>query len=333
MNNLFSLLPKKTLILIFGLIILLGILLYFLLFGQNSTTVDQTTSGPTIVPQQQRKSQPLKPPFLRPTQDSEGGKFKVVFNLPQGLVLPESVDGVIVRRTLDENLTSSLLSTLNITGEPTVVKNTTSWSSNDRSLLIDTSSGYVLYGQSGGGGQSQPAISIGEIENRAAEFVNDLNFVKVTPNTATTRFYRGENEIVETDNLETADFVEFSYQQAFNNTPIYYQFATPASVSITTDKSGQVLRLQYFNIQPIEIVDSTRIDIEKIKRDVEQGKFTIASIDGSTAVSQGTITVTNARVVYFDDKSTERFYPIILLEGTLQPGSRAVNLYYSILGN
>lgn len=324
--------------LIFGLFFLLAILIYFLIFRQDPTRPNPTALRPTIVPQQQRDNKPSNPPFFRSSPDLNNNiNLNVVFDLPQGQVLPESVDGVIVKRTLDENLILNLLSGLGITGEPRVVKNTISWSFNDKSLLIDTSSGYVLYGQSGDNSkQNQTTMSIEEIERKAVEFINGLKFVNIAPNTANTRFYRGKGEIVETDSFGSADFIEFSYQQAFNNTPIYYNFATPASISVTTDKEGNVLRLQYFNIQPVEVVGSVRVDFEKIKSDVKQGKFTVVNISDSPSlvpVNQGTITITNAKVAYFDDKNSERFYPIVLFEGILQPGTRNVSLYYSIFGN
>lgn len=330
----FSTIPKKTLLLVvFLMIIVVFLLSIFLLQGRQTSTsknnFPQPTSSSTYI-----TPNPQGIPTLRtaPNYTSQSA-YKIVFDVPKGFSLPQTIEKVEVRRNIDNSYLSFLRDSFSLQGDPQINGQLYFWyiTAQKKSLQINTATGFIQYNS-----DDTPLVQveIGQIQavKVAEDFLTKLNIVNITPNTETVIMFGGDGELSETQNEALAKFYEISYIQSYKGTPVYYHFASPARISVFIDKYGNVRSLKYFNIQPIRTLGTADIDLEEVKQRVEKGDYTVVNIEGdpSTVPSNGTITISTATAIHFDDKNNPTLFPTILLEGTLQPTNRKVSLYSSV---
>lgn len=333
--NIFNALPKKTFILVAILAAILVTLLFLLFMQEGQEPRPENTPTPPTIPASTSTPATQKVPVFRSTIESpEKPSYNIVFDIPQGFSLPKTVDNIEVQREINDSFIAFLMDRFDIEGDPVVSGSTYVWLSDDRqrSLQVDRKSGYIQYGTDFTS-PSQTRITPKQAEAIAEEFLNELNVVAVTPNTAQVVMFAGEGEIYETQREELVTMYEVSFVQSYKGIPIYYHFATPATITLLVDPVGNVRSLRYFNIQPVRVVNATQLDLEKVKERVLGGEYVVANISGepNNTPSSGTITINKATVTHFDDKTSPTFYPTILLEGTLQPTNKEIKLYFSVL--
>lgn len=333
--NIFGALPKKTLLLVLVLSIVLAALLFFLFFrsGPAPTTPGKQTQ-PTIPALKTTPATQKIPTFRSSLTGTEKPAYDIVFRLPDGFTLPSTIEKVEVNRELSESYLSFLKSRFGVSGNPIISGSTYYWASPDqkKSLQVDIASGYVQYG-TGETHDTTTKVTVDQAKTSAEQFLKGLNIVSISPNTATVTMFAGEGEPYETQNPTIASSYEVTYLQSFKGVPIYYHFATPATISVFVDAYGSVKGFRYFNIQPMRTTQTTLLSLESVKDQVLQGDYALVRVDGNqeSIPRSGTITVTKATAVHFDDKKSPSFFPTILLEGILEPSGREVSLYFSVL--
>lgn len=334
--SVFNLLPKKTLILIAVLAVIFITLLIVLFLPKNPTPSKNDTSiVPTSSTVKITHTPQRIPVFRSGFETREKPEYRIVFNLPQGLTLPKTIEMLEVSREITDSDTVFLKNRFNIEGDPFISGTTRYWQSDDqkRALQIDVESGYIQYGND----ETTPEerITSQQAKGVAEEFLEKFNLLTIYPNAARVLMLTGDGELSETQNEAAATMFEIYYVLSHDGAPIYYQFATPATVSVLVDSNGKVRGLRYFNIRPIQTTQNTLIDLEEVRARVLSGDYTIVKTDGNqdTIPQSGNITITNASVIHFDDKKNTSLYPTILLEGTLQPSGRNISLYVSVLNN
>lgn len=333
----FNVLPKKTLLLVLALGLILIFLVMFL-FSQNKTGQknENPQLQPTIPVAALTPASRQIPVFRTAPNNINQSGYKIAFNIPEGFSLPQTIENIEVRRNIDESYVSFLKDRFEFQGNPQASGSLYFWleTNNNRSLQINIDTGFIQY-NSGDNQLSQQQITSLQAVKIAEDFLNSLNVVSITPNTQSVIMLAGEGELFETQNESLAQFYEISYIQSYRGTPIYYHFASPASISVLVDRYGNVRSLKYFHIQPVKTLSTTFISLDQAKQRVEKGEYTIVNISGdpATTPTTGTITINSAAAIHFDDKKNPTFFPTILFEGVLQPSNREVKIYFSVLSN
>ena len=332
--NIFGALPKKTLLLVLVLSTVLATLLFVLFFRSSPTApaLGKKTQ-PTIPVLKTTPTAQKIPTFRSSLTSAEKPAYDIVFRLPDGFSLPPTIEKVEVNRELSESYLSFLKSRFGAFGNPIISGSSYYWTSQDqkKSLQVDISSGYVQYG-TGESRVTTTKVTVDQAKSSAEQFLKGLNIVSISPNTATVTMFAGEGEPYETQNPAIASSYEITYLQSFKGVPIYYHFATPATISVFVDAYGSIRGFKYFNIQPVKTTQTTLLSLESVKTQVQQGDYTLVRIGGNqeSIPKSGTLTITKATAVHFDDKKSPSFFPTVLLEGTLEPSGREVSLYFSV---
>lgn len=334
--NIFTIFPKKTLLLAASLFLILCLLVYFLLKPPPEKKDPQNDQN-TI------DEKPLPTPIVRTPSfrksDEIDQAYTIKFDIPQGFIFPESIDSVGVDRNIDSTFIEQLKNRLNINTAPISSSTLLFFQSQDKakSLTVDSSTGYIKYSVQVSKDASNNISNRKDAVRLAEEFLNSLGVVSITPNTEeVTELITGPSgDLSESFNPKETSLYKVSYRQSYNGIPIYYHFSTPATISVMIDKTGNTRQVEFFNIRPTNKLGAIKIDFEKIKERVVKGEYAIVKADKPqiNPPKGGIITISKASLGYFDDKASPNFFPIILLEGVLEPSGKNINLYYSIQSN
>lgn len=334
--NILNTLPKKTIIFALLLVGLIVFLLFFL-FNQkqkntkNASPIDTptTTTSQTPPPFQQA-------PIFRSAFDRGKNTYNLIFEFPERLSFPTIINTAKVDRSINDSYINFLKSKFGIQGNPIVNKSTFLWVSSDqkKSLQIDTESGYIQFSSDEIKTEGE-RITKEQAKSVAENYLKSFNTFSIAPNSAKITMFEGEKELHPTQNEAQTSFYEISYTESFEGTPIYYHFATPATITVLVDIKSNIRGLRYFQIKPMFTTQIPLISLDQIKKRVTNGEYTIVKISGDpeSVPQNGTITIIKASAILFDDKKSSLLSPTVLLEGTLQPSNREVFIYLSGLPN
>jgi hypothetical protein len=299
---------------------------------------ESTFPTPTPVDIKNRQQTEKEKPTLRQVDSTINTKgLSVVFNLPNTTSFPSSIEKVGVDRTINPSFVDQLKKYFGISGSPDRFGGSDYWlaSNSSRSLLINTTSGYVEFksksGETPGNISAQEIVDTTIAENVASRLLTDIGIISVTPNTGSVLMYKndtGEENII-TTNPKEAKLFEVKYLQSFKGIPIYYQLAYQGEITATIDTQGKIRGVKFFYIQPTDTIKTEKVNLDQIKQNVENGNYIVANVEGDnkTLPKQGTITITTLTVGYLDDKTSGYFFPIVLFSGIVSPGGKNVSLY------
>jgi hypothetical protein len=331
---------KRNLIILGFALFFIGLLfLIFIGFVEKRTQTTKTIPPtPTPVDIENRQQSEKEKPILRQVESTINNKgFAVIFNLPDTTSFPSSIEKMKVDRRITPPFVDQIKKYFGINGSPDRFGNSDYWltSNSTKSLLINTTSGYVEFksrnGETPGNITSQESIDATAAESIAARLFSDIGIISVTPNTGNVVMFKNDTgeENIETTNPGEAKLFEVTYLQSFKGIPIFYQLAYQGEITAIINTQGKIRGVKFFYIQPTDTVKTERVNLDQIKQNIESGNYVVSSIEGAnkTLPKQGTITITSLTIGYLDDKSSGYLFPLALLSGTVSPGGKNVTLY------